>query len=192
MPHRILERYPWRQMILVPSSIATLMLGVACSSSGSEQKSVTTQTRGISDNAHAPRATPAPVPSTDASALSDDRADLTLFMPVVYDEQILEQARRLEVSPSVVLSAAWIAARGQIEKSSVQPALTTGESARVYFYVSRRIQQQGVGLAQRLKRSRSWVFLKAWEMKKAEIAAIQRQSDLFAWTRTKRRTESNN
>jgi hypothetical protein len=135
----------------------------------------------------------APVPAAPVSAApaqslpADDRADLTLFLPAAARAEIHAQALRLDVADSAVLAAAFIAARGSLASSPVTPRLTPGPSARVYFYVSRRLQDEAAAAATASGRSQSWVFLKAWEMRRAEIAVLENADQLHAWVRGMRR-----
>lgn len=49
---------------------------------------------------------------------------------------------RLDVGDSAVLTAAWLGARGTFASSPVEPKLGVGQSQRVYFYVSKQVQDR--------------------------------------------------
>lgn len=91
------------------------------------------------------------------------------------------EASRLGTTDAALISACWLVARARIETDATSPALLSSASGAVYFAVAASVRDDALAVAQSHERSLSWVFLKAWDMVRAQVAALRNGKELARW-----------
>lgn len=122
--------------------------------------------------AHAQSPAPTTVP---------DRVDVTLYMPEHIFLDLHQNARRLDLSDSLLLSACWYASRTKLGSKEGAPKLTASRSRAIYFYLPRELDEEVARTAGGMDRSKSWVLMKAWNLARAQVTRLPDKDAFMIW-----------
>ena len=110
-----------------------------------------------------------------------DPVDVMLFMPEGYFAEMHGHAQRLGLSDAALFTGCWQAARKRITSDPASPRLTSSPSGQVYVAMATIVRDDVAAFAEGQDRSMSWAVLKAWEMARAEVRALDTAEQFHAW-----------